>query len=219
MNRKFTLDVICVSFSLQEGVNYINKLISIHGTKDIYYCLVFKREDIPLRSIKNAEHFKIIKQKNIGIYDAMNLGYASCFSTWAIFSNVGDTLVKLPDNLDSNYAINCFPVDVYSFDKKYLFVRQPNMGGRLMPPHQGMFFNRNLLPEMPYNTKFLYAGDFELFARFKHQSIFYHSPVVSEFYLGGVSNQTSTLFRRKLERFSIILRNIKNIFFVRNLSG
>ena len=85
-----------------------------------------------------------------------------------------------------------------------MYVRCPNMHGRRMPPHQGMFTRKEL--HKKFDLRYRYAADLDFFCNFEGSIMFHEQPVVAEFQLGGVSSRRSTYLRRRIDRALIILR-------------
>lgn len=212
MKENNNISVVIVSYNYEEGISYYKKLDKMHKGSDLEFILVFKKsikQNLKLDQI-NCK-IKIHKQNGKGIYNAMNIGYKLSSKKWVIFSNVGDTLLRIPKNLNDRYSINCFPVNILSESGNFIYIRKMQ---KFMPSHQGMFFNKNKLKNLYFDEKLNYAADLDLFLKNKLESIFFDSDPVSNFYLGGVSNsyKLNILIKRKLEWLIVLLKNLRYIF-------
>jgi hypothetical protein len=149
------------------------------------------------------------RDQGLGIYAAMNMGLSFATGEYVNFSNPGDTPLEFPHLLGSA-DMHCFPVRVIDMAGDFKYVRFPNMHGRRMPPHQGMFTRKEL--HKKFDLRYRYAADLDFFVNFEGSIMFHEQPVVAEFQLGGVSSRRTTFIRRRIDRALIIWRCVLRRF-------
>jgi hypothetical protein len=152
-----------------------------------------------------------------GIYAAMNTGAHISSGDFLVFSNVGDTLLQIPQ-LDSQFDIICASVQNY-YQKTDLALRKPSDNRYLFPAHQGQFIKSQLFKKHYFNERYSSAADLDLFLQIKRKKAiiqYVDDIVASRFEHGGISNSKSLkrLCLRKFERIRIVVSNRQFIGYV-----
>lgn len=153
-----------------------------------------------------GDHFKIISEKDNGIYDAMNKGVRLATGEIIAFLNADDyykdvnvlskiaSLMRI-EGLDALYGdVEFFhpwqkEITVRVYDSGYF--SPANLGWGWMPAHPGLFMRRILFENHGlFSIGYRITGDFEFIARvFKHRQLRYRhlSESLVRMQTGGVS--------------------------------
>ena len=113
--------------------------------------------------------FRVISEKDNGIYDAMNKAVPFTNGKWINFMNADDLFIN--ENSIYNLFIEPLPLNakiVYGdfFRKKKVYTKHfeglsPEMIPKRMPSsHQAMFFDRGSLIQNPYDTNYKFVADY-----------------------------------------------------------
>lgn len=160
-----------------------------------------------IKDYSKSSHFQVIwkSKADVGIYDAMNQGYAMCSGDIIAFFNdvfidksaVSKMVTKIKSrNLnDSKEYIGAHADLVYMDDEK--IIRKWHMGeGNIkqgwMPGHPTLFLRREIYEKYGlYDTSFKIAADYEFMIRFlkdeQNQLAYLPETIISMFY-GGISS-------------------------------
>jgi glycosyltransferase involved in cell wall biosynthesis len=170
---------------------------------------------------RTIENIIIISEKDKGIYHAMNKGIKLSKGDWINFMNSGDTFFDISE-----------VEEILKNNKKtdVIYGNQIYKGKRINPlhisvlekgiihaSHQSMFFNiRKIKTELYYKSFYKIYGDYELVNRlyikkFKFKFI---NKCIADTEPGGISQKIS--FRKRLEKFLIILRSYGILGIVRS---
>lgn len=176
-------------------------------------------------TIEYLENLKInyISEVDEGIYDAMNKGIARTQGQYLLFLNAGDalenknTLHEAYERIKNQAYDFIYGDSVESIDGKLLFKRsQPHfqIGKGMFTHHQSMFYNRDVLKNIKYDTRYKIAADYDLTwkAIEKSENFLYLPFPVCIFEAGGLSQQQVLLGR--IEQFKI--RKNNGISFLKN---
>lgn len=198
-----SISFICCFYELSDEaerqLSELRKLIS-ESNPECEIILVSK--DIPSSKLRGIVDCFIVDD-GCGIYQAMNLGLETANNSFINFNNLGDRLTFIPE-IPAGIDLIAFSAMICSElgDKK--FIRRPSMRGRKMPCHQAIFTRAK--QHRNFNLKYKYAADLDFYINFEGTKM-ESDKIVCEFKLGGVSNNKTTFFRRKLERFDILLNH------------
>ncbi len=218
MKRKF-LSVIIVSLNTKKDFLRTLKSCLNQNKKNIEIIVIDgKSIDGTIDEILKYKKkiFKILIQKDKGIYDAMNKGIKLAKGSWIIFMNSGDifynkNVTKKLSSFCAKYKNdnkiifgNTILVDKYdNYQLKGNYFRKNTI---LMPfCHQSSIVNSDVIKKKLFNTKFHYASDFNFFLNCYLNNIKYvkFDNFISRVKAGGMSDK----FRQK-----VLSENIK-IFF------
>ncbi len=163
---------------------------------------------------------RIIREKDNGIYDAMNKGIAAADGRYTIFMNAGDqfsdpdilhTLAKAIAAHDPDFLYG----DALEDDGRYKKARSPKwIFYGMFTHHQAMLYKTAILKEFRYDTAYKIAADYDLTVRFLRRatSTHYCPAAICIFESGGISQRQMRLgrveqfrARKKLGERSVIL--------------
>lgn len=146
---------------------------------------------------------RVIREKDNGIYDAMNKGIAAATGAYTIFLNAGDCFSD-PDILATlARAVNAHNPDfIYGDaledDGRYKKARTPKwLFYGMFTHHQSMLYRTALLKDFRYDTSYAIAADYDLTVRFLRRGhiVHYCPAAICIFESGGVSQRQMRLGR------------------------
>lgn len=159
----------------------------------------FKERNIP---------FRIISEKDEGLYDAMNKAAGSAEGEWLIYMNAGDgffdgdVLKNLSEEVSDKYDV--LYGDAVMLEKDmYKLLRAENTDRlRVTNPicHQASLTRTEMIRKNPFDSRYKIAADFDFFLKLylaDADRIKKTDRVFSVFSLGGISN--SNIFQREKE--------------------
>lgn len=148
--------------------------------------------------------YRIISEKDNGIYNAMNKGTKLASRDWLIFLNAGDyftdgkTLESINkycfDDSDIVYGDAIEELDTPSRLRGIKKARPLEMiETGMVFCHQSAFIKRSLLMQFPYDETYKISGDYNFFfGSYKKGRIFKHiDEIIAVFTLGGASSNLS----------------------------
>lgn len=207
--------IVVVTLQLEDADQHIKLISSVLDAcrGDYEIVVIYSHSSNCPSTQSNVRYYELEPE---GIYNAMNFGYKQARFKWVYFSNPGDTLLAIPKRLSEAAILHCFPVNVLSEDGAFIGMRPPKMSGRVMPPHQGMFLNKHLFEKnfqsLPFDEGHRFCGDLDFYLKVSNRCprdiLFHSTPIVSNFKLGGVSNQKKLFLVRKLERIKVLVRHM-----------
>lgn len=128
------------------------------------------REKFAARNIKLTYN----REKDGGIYDAMNKAAASCKGEYINFMNAGDCFYSADVLSKAATAAHDATHDgkgpglvygdcaVYEYGMFFLFQKKPDMIEEMMPfSHQSVFARADLLTKHPFDTGYRYSADYD----------------------------------------------------------
>ena len=151
--------------------------------------------------------YKLLSEKDSGIYDAMNKGWKVSRGQWILFLGSDDSLAsedslyniskQLTDEYDIIYG-DYNTIDLKGNMKKNISLDYHCIKYKVFSNHQAIIMKRNIIEKLDgFNTDYKITADFDLIQRaYLSKFKFKHVPVViSNFYLGGISsNNINTYF-------------------------
>ena len=160
---------------------------------------------------------KIIIEKDLGIYDAMNKGINISKSDWIFFLNSGDiffnnnVLMKIQKYLKKKNDFIYGSVAVKSAKLSYIInAKNFNRNSLIIPfSHQGIFSSNKLLRKKNFDLSFKIAADFELFYYFlnKKKTFCKVNEIISFIEPLGISDRKRILAYSEYQRISLKYSN------------
>ena len=199
MNRGVRISVITVVFDdarhLEET---IQSVIEKKKTYEFDYLIIDGGStDGTVDIIKSyADHISYwVSEKDSGIYDAMNKGWAAASDdSFILFLGAGDRLISLPDNMD-RYDRNDVVYGNVLIGEKTVFTARTGFHLKLYNSlhHQALMVNKACHLAAPFNTCYRLYADFDFNQRLmKDRANFVYSPqLVAYAHPGGLSDQQS----------------------------
>jgi putative colanic acid biosynthesis glycosyltransferase len=140
---------------------------------------------------------QFIREKDSGIYDAMNKGIVAAQGEWTTFLNAGDSFADMDilNTLSGALEKNCpdflygDALEGYSFYKKARSHKTISYG--MFTHHQAMLYRTALLKNFHYDLCYKIAADYDLTLRFLREvkTIHYIPAAICIFESGGISQQ------------------------------
>ncbi|HNQ91831.1 MAG TPA: glycosyltransferase family 2 protein [Alphaproteobacteria bacterium] len=149
---------------------------------------------------KNYIDARITSEPDSGIYDAMNKGIDKTTGDYLVFMNAGDQFAA-PDTLEKiksaicNNTYDLFYGDSFEGnEKKFLKRAKPHttIERGMFTHHQAIFYNRQSLDKLRYDTNYKIAADYDLTLKFlkeKKRHCLYLPFPVCIFESGGISQR------------------------------
>lgn len=166
--------------------------------------------DIIGRYSARIDHY--VSEPDHGVYDAMNKAVMSAHGEWILFMNSGDTFYSddtvakafdgriISDEVGILYGDTVFVEDDKRSVKKFGDFKVHS----IMPScHQSIFCRTQLLKDNPFNLKYRYAADYDLFFRLKKNGVKqqYTDSVVSVYDARcGLSKDNQKKVRMEIQR-------------------
>lgn len=144
---------------------------------------------------------QVICGKDNGIYDAMNKGLSAARGRFVVFLNAGDTFVDnntlrdLEPYLDKSYCDLVYGDSLEEISgnviRKKTALGHKNIKYGMFCCHQSVYYRRETIGAMQYNTNYKISGDYEFTARFlsKAKKINRVPFALCVFNLSGASNK------------------------------
>lgn len=166
----------------------------------------------------------IYREKDSGIYDAMNQAVAYAHGDYVIFMNAGDcfydetvlekisnvilTCEKKPDILYGNLYQRALGAVVYSAPQINDFTCYRNV-----PCHQTCFYSRKLFAERAYNPSYNVRADYEhfLWCFYEKKAEIVYVPVIVASYEGGGYSETKENKKRSAAQHREITRRYMGV--------
>lgn len=223
---KIKISVITVTYNCEDTINstissllvqnyeHFELIIVDGGSSDNTLNLVFEFEDEFRR--RNIG-FKVISERDDGIYDAMNKGSKLASGEWLFFLNSGDLLFgdlvfssiehSLTHNRDIVYG-DTLVVYHESIERMLMPFPLEKITQRMCFIHQSTFIKKELLLANPFDIEQSLVGDWKFFLEsYLNNKSFHYCPItVSKFALDGVSALNADLLSKDM---MVILKNKK----------
>lgn len=215
---KFSILVVC----LNAGEKLLLTINSILEQSYSDYEIVVKdggSTDGSLELLPASTKIRVIKEKDLGIYDAMNQAAAAAQGEYVYFLNCGDyfydkavlqsigqvlTIREHAQNADIIYG------NIYDRITGSTVSSNPSMNAfgcyRNVPCHQACFYKRELVLEHPFSTKYKVRADYEqfLWCFFKANAKLTYTPIqIASYEGGGFSESKSNIKRSAAEHKEI----------------
>lgn len=165
-------------------------------------------------AVENAgDNFKIFREKDTGIYDAMNRAVAHASGKYVFFLNCGDyfqdetvlaQVTKEIARTDERKGPAIFYGNIFERSTGALVMSNPKIDGfacyRNVPCHQACFYDRRLLKKRGFRIGYKIRADYEhfLWCYYKVHAAMYYMPVTVASYEGNGFSETRENKRRSL---------------------
>ena len=146
---------------------------------------------------KRGIRYRLISEKDGGIYDGMNNGIKIAQGEYINFLNAGDrfhdesVLANIACEIETNKADIIFG-DVILVERGFgkLIVSNDNvLDNGMSICHQSMFIKSKLMKKYPYNTRYRIVADYDFTLKMKRMGMCFKKSniVIADFRAGGVS--------------------------------
>ena len=209
--EKKLISVVTVCLNAEKDIEYTINSILNQSFADYEYLIIDGQSDdatveiaeiYKARFLKKGISFRIISEKDEGLYDAMNKAAEYVNGQWIIYINAGDALFddavlahlasEISDDTDVLYG------DVVLLDhRKYKLLKSGGVDrfkSRNPVCHQASLTKADVIRKFRFNGEYEIAADFDLFLRIclSNDKAFKKIDYVFAIYpLGGVSNAVS----------------------------
>lgn len=173
---------------------------------------------VELNKKKNRciDDWKVLSEKDAGIFDAYNKGVALARNDWILILNSDDYIKFVPDNLliKSDVEAYCSNIVFEKFgdEKRYWSAKDKYSKANLMnkwdcPPHPGLFIKRSLFDKIGlFDDGFKVSGDYAWILKLRNNYPIVNSHIVVGFNMGGVSTQGIKSLYRTYKEDKIALK-------------
>lgn len=212
----FSLIVVC----LNAGDKLIATVDSILMQDYDNYEIIVKdgiSKDGSIEKLPENSKIKIFREKDSGIYEAMNQASLKAQGDYVLFLNCGDAfyeadvLRKTADFIEKKPGHGIYYGDTYCEQTHALVVSAPEITPftcyRNIPCHQSCFYRKDLLEKKPYDPVFRIRADYEhfLWCYFKADAKPVHMKfVLASYEGGGYSESKANRKRDKQEHKQIV---------------
>lgn len=233
--RVFT--VITVLYNAEDFIEETIKSVLNQTNNNIEYILIdggSTDNTLPIvkKYMDHIDYF--ISEKDKGIYDAMNKGISVSTGKYINFLNAGDTFANkytLEHILNEIKKVDYEPdiiygsVSIYSENKSYITTLKPlylsklflNMFNTRVVCHQSVFIKKEKCSKYSLNYKI--KGDlnwyYDLLENVERKKIYKSQEVVSNYLLGGLSNNNLT--KSYMETIGILFKKNNIVMFLYSL--
>lgn len=213
---KFSILVVC----LNAGEKLLQTINSILAQSFTDYEIVVKdggSADGSVEALPGSEKIRIFREKDQGIYDAMNqaakaakgeyvyfLNCGDYFYDASVLQNIYDALQKEEREADIVYG------NIYDRITKSTVSSNPSMNAfgcyRNVPCHQACFYKRELVLQHPFSTKYKVRADYEqfLWCFFEAKAKLLYTPaLIASYEGGGFSESKKNIKKSALEHKEI----------------
>lgn len=222
MKLKFSILIVTLNAESE-----IDKTIqSIQKQTYSYYEVIVKdgmSKDRTLQFIPQDERYRILKEKDVSIYDGMNQAIENSKGDFLIFLNAGDSfyneyVLEKVANFVHSHNINkkCVLYGDYCRNGDFIQVQSQNLRPFLLYRrplcHQSMFYSKEIFQcGIRYDINYRISADHDLTINLWTQEVpFYHTGVVICTYIGGGISETKTgLIEAKKEKSEIVKKYYK----------
>ncbi len=152
-----------------------------------------------------------ISEKDQGIYDAMNKGWAAAADdSYVLFLGAGEKVLSLPKKTDAFAKTDVIYGRVYLGEHKY-FISKTGWLLKLFNTlhHQALVVKKSIYPEKPFDLRFKVYADFDFNQRLLKQGarFAYAEDLIGYASLGGLSSRYAVR-----ESFQIVQKNFGLLF-------
>lgn len=172
---KFSIIVVCLNPA--EKLNRtLNSILC--QSYDNYEVIVKDggSRDGSIEGMRQDKHIRLFREKDTGIYDAMNQAVSHAEGDYILFLNCGDTffeekvLEKVAESIGQrgeSSRLKVFYGNTYSLKNDVLIQEAPEITGftcyRNIPCHQSCFYAVQLCREKPYDLQYHIRADYDHF--------------------------------------------------------
>ena len=189
--------------NIKRNINSLNKQRKIF--EQIFIDNLSSDSTLEIIKKESKYSYKIIREKDYGIYEAMNKGVSKSNGKFLVFLNSDDWLpeksfeivehqIKKNPNTDIFYGNTN-----YYQDNKIRFVQKSDIDKILKTnsiSHQTMYYSKKIFLKYKFDTKFKVAADYDLSIKLvkKDYNFFHINEVLSNNMIGGYSSNLMRSF-------------------------
>lgn len=221
----FSIIVVC----LNSGQRLFDTVESILGQHYINYEVIIKDGESSDGSIEELQkrykdgRIRVVRQRDSGIYDAMNQAVKLARGEYYLFLNTGDSFCgeDVLDNITAeinkrraeNKKVDIIYGNLYHKALDTVIYSAPEINDftcyRNVPCHQTCFYHKSMFEMRGYNTKYSVRADYEhfLWCFYERKAGIYYVPVVIAGYEGGGYSETGENKKRSaVQHREIVVR-------------
>lgn len=217
---KFSILVVC----LNAGEKLLLTVNSILEQTFTDYEIVVKdggSTDGSLDALPDAKAIRVIREKDQGIYDAMNQAARVALGEYVYFLNCGDyfydkevlqNINKALEDQENGKEADIIYGNIYDMITESTVFSNPAMNAfgcyRNVPCHQACFYKKELVLEHPFSTKYKVRADYEqfLWCFFKAGAKLSYTPVQIASYEGGGFSESKKNIKKSAQEHKEITR-------------
>lgn len=186
INKTVLFSIITVCYNAEKNIEKtINSVLNQTNTDYEYIVIDGKSTDNTLSTINSYKKsfedkgisFKVVSEKDNGIYDAMNKGIDLCKGKWVNFMNAGDrfydsnTLEKVSPYCEDNKYDLVFGDTINKNGKLYQYCKCREFDREMSFCHQSAFTKSKYLKQLHFNDKYTLSADNHFYVRMAKQSV------------------------------------------------
>lgn len=203
INSAPVFSIVTITLNNRAGLEKTAASVMAQVYKDYEWIIIDGLSNDGTETLLDTLPAHVIREKDGGIYDAMNKGIAAAQGAYTIFLNAGDafsdpdilaTLARAVRAHDPDFIYG----DALEDDGRYKKARTPQwLFYGMFTHHQSMLYKTVLLKDFRYDTQYKIAADYDLTVRFlRRAKVRHYCPAaICIFESGGVSQRQMRLGR------------------------
>lgn len=201
--------IVTVTLNNPAGLQKTAESIGCQDCQDIEWIVIDGGSDeVGLAPLACNPPAILVREQDLGIYDAMNKGIAHASGDYTLFLNAGDALAT-PDVLSRIASVQADFIYGDSFEGGFYKPARAHERIKLgmFTHHQAMFYRTDLLKTLRFSLSYPIAADYDLTIRFleKAKDVHHLACPLCLYETGGVSQIKAAQGRR--EQFDIRKEN------------
>lgn len=216
MMKEYKISIITISFNARNEIEQTILSVINQNYSNIEYIIIDGNSTDGTVDIikKYSNHIAFWKSEtDKGIYDAMNKGLSIASGDWVIFMNTGDLFFEKTvlsnvfrnNDYENKYVIYGNTQYFRENSQDIEIAKEPDYIKINMPTaHQSFFVRTNIAKEIMFDTKYMYAADYnmiyKIYKKYGQERIIHISSTISKYeaFLGLTMQCQNEVFHETL---------------------